>query len=746
MSLKSSFKLGLKILFAVFALIVIAGLAAPKFQAGQYRGKIRTSLEKALNRKVEIDGNIRYNVFTGPGFSVSDVKIGEDPELGAEPIVYAGTLTAVPRLWSLWTGHLEFSSLRLDDAQINLTRNEPQPGQYRWNVERLMRPSIIAAFPTIAIRNSRINFKAGDLKSTVYLLDCDLDITPPSSTKDGWHLRFEGKPARTDRPARGSGIFTAKGAWYPTNNNLDLDLQLDRSELSNLVALIRGEDIGLQGEISGKAHLAGPPTAVAINGRLNVAQLHGWEQSVPQGDVWPLNISGNWNIRDQQLKLDAGVAGKVAVHYLVDKYFSQPRWGVSISVQNFAVEPLVNVARHLGAPLPAGLTLKGQLDAAIGYSGTLNGGATLHKAELSIPGSQPVQIETAQVMITEGHARMAPTPVTFPNRQEATFEATYNMGDAAPEFSVSTEALNVHALAAVPLISGLAEGQWSGDLRFAQQIWSGNFELTKALVDFPGFSERIVLSAEGRLDGPKVALQRMHASAGGIEAQGEYRYEPGAARPHRFRLTVADLDTAALEKLAMPALSHKGGIFSFGKTAPPDWLKQLRADGIVQVATLHASALELTRFHSRIIWDGVHMALPDAAAAMGSGAISSRVMVDLGGRVPVYEVFSKLSAIPWKTGKLDADTVVETSGLGTETLSHLRSTGTFAGRNVLDDFESVSGRYDLRWSATAPRVDFSDLRLAADGEVVTGNASLQNDGTVLMQLANGTRQLKVNFQ
>ncbi len=140
------------------------------------------------------------------------------------------------------------------------------------------------------------------------------------------------------------------------------------------------------------------------------------------------------------------------------------------------------------------------------------------------------------------------------------------------------------------------------------------------------------------------------------------------------------------------------------------------------------------------------MALPDAAAAMGSGAISSRVMVDLGGRVPVYEVFSKLSAIPWKTGKLDADTVVETSGLGTETLSHLRSTGTFAGRNVLDDFESVSGRYDLRWSATAPRVDFSDLRLAADGEVVTGNASLQNDGTVLMQLANGTRQLKVNFQ
>jgi hypothetical protein len=750
MSLKSSLKLGLKISFATVALILIAGLAAPKFQAGQYRGKIRTALEKALNRKVEF-GDIHYNVFTGPGFSVDNVTIGEDPELGAEPIAYVNSsitskLTAVPRLWSLFTGHLEFSSLRLDEAQINLTRSEPQPGQYRWNVEALMRPSIIAAFPTISIRNSRINFKAGDLKSTVYLLDCDLDITPPSSAQDGWHLRFEGKPARTDRAARSSGIFTAKGAWYPFNNNLDLDLQLDRSELSDLVALVRGEDVGLQGEISGKAHLAGPPSSIGINGRLNVAQLHGWDQSVPQGEVWPLNISGKWNLRDQQLKMDAGVAGKVTVHYLVDKYFSQPRWGVSVSMQNFAVEPLVKVARHLGAPLPAGLTLKGQLDAAIGYSGALNGGATLYKAELSVPGSQPVQIETAQVMITEGHARMSPTPVTFPNQQQATFQATYNMGDPAPEFSVSTAALNVHALAGVPLISALSEGEWSGELRFAHQIWSGNFELSKALVDFPGFSERVKLSGEGRLDGPRVVIQRMHATAGGLEALGEYRYEPGAARPHRFRLTVPELDTATLEKLAMPALSHKGGIFSFGKTAPPDWLKQLRADGTLQVAILHAAALELTKFHSRVIWDGVRLALPDAAAAIGSGTVSSRMLVDLGGRVPAYEIFSKLSAIPWKTGKLDADTVIETSGLGPDTLSHLRSTGSFAGRNVLDDFESVTGRYDLRWSATAPRLNFTDLRLAADGEVVTGNASLQNDGTVLMQLANGTRQLKVNFQ
>jgi hypothetical protein len=574
MSARSSTKLGLKILLSAVALLLIAGLAAPKFQAGQYRERIRQAMEAALNRKVEFSGDVHYNLFTGPGFSVNNVTIGEDPELGAEPIAYVGStgrLTAVPRLWSLWTGHLEFASIRLDDAQLNLTRSEPQPGQYRWNVERLMRPAIVAAFPTIAVRNSRINFKTGDVKSTVYLLDCDLDITPPSSAKDGWHVRFEGKPARTDRPARGSGLFAARGGWYPSTGNLDLNLQLDRSELSDLVALIRGQDVGLQGMVSGKAHLAGPPSDIAINGRLNIGELHGWDQSVPQGEVWPLNLSGKWNLRDQQLKMDAGVAGKIALHYLVDKYFSQPRWGFSLSFQNFSVGPLVDVARHLGAPLPPDLKLKGQLDAAIGYSGTLNGGATLHKAELSIQGSAPVQIETAQVMINEGHARLSPTLVTFPSRQQATLEAAFNVGDLAPDFMVSTAALNVHALAGIPLVSSLPEGEWGGELRFAQGVWSGDFQLSKAVVNFPGFSLPVKLAAEGRMDGARVSLQHVHATAGDVNVQGEYRYEPGTLRPHRFRLTIPELDTGSLEKLAMPALSHKGGgIFSFGKAVPPD--------------------------------------------------------------------------------------------------------------------------------------------------------------------------------
>src|ERR1700694_5493293 len=152
-------KRGFQIAFFILFLVVAAGLAAPKFRANEYRGRIQNAMEKGLQRHVTL-GEVRYNLLTGPGFTVSDVSIGEDPVLGAEPIAYVAKLEAIPRLWSLFTGHLEFSSLRLEDAHLNLSRtqltqDEKQSGQYRWNVESLMQPSIVATFPTISIRGSR---------------------------------------------------------------------------------------------------------------------------------------------------------------------------------------------------------------------------------------------------------------------------------------------------------------------------------------------------------------------------------------------------------------------------------------------------------------------------------------------------------------------------------------------------------------------------------------------------------------
>ncbi|MDQ2899125.1 MAG: hypothetical protein M3Y07_04900, partial [Acidobacteriota bacterium] len=189
-------------------LLIAVGIAAPYMRADSYRDRIRAALENALARKVTL-GEVRLNLFTGPGFQVDDVVIGEDPALGAEPFAYVPTLRATPRLWSLWTGRLEFASVSLDGAQINLGRVTVPLADgargIRWNFEPLLRPGILRAFPNIGLRSGRINFKAGNTKSPFYLINADLDIAPPSTGGGDWRVQFRGEPARSDRPAFGSG-------------------------------------------------------------------------------------------------------------------------------------------------------------------------------------------------------------------------------------------------------------------------------------------------------------------------------------------------------------------------------------------------------------------------------------------------------------------------------------------------------------------------------------------------------------
>ena len=83
--------LGLLMLFVAF------GIAVPHFTADRFRDGAQQALENSLRRKVKM-GRVKYNLFTGPGFTISDVIIYDDPKLSSEPILYAATLTAIPSI------------------------------------------------------------------------------------------------------------------------------------------------------------------------------------------------------------------------------------------------------------------------------------------------------------------------------------------------------------------------------------------------------------------------------------------------------------------------------------------------------------------------------------------------------------------------------------------------------------------------------------------------------------------------
>jgi uncharacterized protein involved in outer membrane biogenesis len=119
------------LLVAVAALLGAAWYV-PRISADRYRDRVHAGLEKALGRQVEI-GEVRFRLLPTPALTIANVTIGEDPKIGAEPIAYVTTLLAVPRITSLFRGPLEFASVDLQDASLNLTRVDRAERDVAWN-------------------------------------------------------------------------------------------------------------------------------------------------------------------------------------------------------------------------------------------------------------------------------------------------------------------------------------------------------------------------------------------------------------------------------------------------------------------------------------------------------------------------------------------------------------------------------------------------------------------------------------
>ena len=734
-----------------------AGLVVPRLQADRYHGRIQAALESALGRSVTI-GQVRFNLLTGPGFTVNDVVVAEDPALGQEPVAYVDRIVATPRLLSLLTGHLAFSSLRLEDAHLNLARTDLPSGQYRWNLEPLLRPALITAFPNLTIHGARINFKAANVKSVVYLLESNLTITPPTQPDYSWQFRFEGKPARADRPARGSGLVRANGSWKP--GMLKADLQLKRSELGDLIAVIRGEDAGLHGLISGNARFSGPLDNVAIAGKLRVEEVHGWDQDIPKGEQWPLSLQGRWSASKQQIELNARVTAQgsnlLSVHYLVDQYLTVPRWGASVSFTKFPASPLIPIARHMGVAISDGLELTGELDGVIGFSVAdgYGGEARLSQASVRMPGLPQLEFERAQVVIASGVARLEPSRVRNAGQQEAVLEAEYALATGDGRFRITARDMDAGALArqlpprAVPLLSEATSGKWSGALQWSKTGntagWSGDIQLSKLEFRIPALALPLLIdSAECLLQQDRISVQRLRAHAGTVAFSGDYRFEPEAAHPHRLRLLAGVVDAADLEQLFLPTLRRSrellGVSLPFRKASLPEWLANLHAEGTVQFAALTAGEWRLPNLHTSFQWDAARVVISDVSNA----EIAGKANVDLQAEEPLYFVTARVRNQEWKGGHLSIDTAATLHGTGARLLNSVQATGDFTAANADDNLDQLSGRYALTWRESQPRIVITGVRVQSSNEIYTGAGGVQNNGTLQLQLLSQGRQAHV---
>src|SRR5215471_5825224 len=246
----------------VWALLILAVIVAglPYLPASLFQPAIARALERSLGRRVEV-GAVHLSLFGMPGFSIDEVTIHEDPHAGIEPFAYVGSLGADVNLFALLRRKLEFSTIRLGEASINLVKPDSGP----WNFQYLLNSPAAAsgAIPSIKMRSGRVNFKFGDMKSVFYFDDADLQVTPNS---DGSvELRFGGAPSRTDRSAQNFGHFYVRGNWVPSRQKLDLNVELERSSLDEVLKLSDSNGFGVHGIVSMEAQVTGITSNLDIN-------------------------------------------------------------------------------------------------------------------------------------------------------------------------------------------------------------------------------------------------------------------------------------------------------------------------------------------------------------------------------------------------------------------------------------------------------------------------------------------------
>jgi hypothetical protein len=739
--------------------------------AGRYGERLQASLSRALGRKVEFRTPVEFSLLRGPALYVKQVIIYEDPSIGLEPVAYVdGGMEVRPSLWSLLGGKFVISSIRFEDASINLTKSGPAAEWGRWNFSSFVDRSLMLNTPAIHIRNSRINFKFGDEKSIFYLTETDLDISPPGSIGRGWKVECSAKPARTDRPESGLGSFTLNGRWFVAPERVDLDMEIDRTGLGELTALLRGQSGNIHGTLSSRLHFGGPIGNIGIQGRLLVEDVHRWDLMPAPGQGWPLRIRGRLDLVGQQLELESTSEGNgaapLAVRFRASNYLTQPRWAVSVNGNRFPLEPLMELARHMGAEIPPKLKLAGAADGAIGYSGEGNwqGELAFHGAVLTIPDSPPIGCEQAYLVVGQGHLRLSPTLVGTATDQ-ARIEADYAMDSEVLDLSISGDSMDVSTLraqvflAAVPWLEQVRSGRWSGQLHYRSQVvgapskagWTGTLDVRDAQVAVPGMADPLQLaSAHAQIDGSRVVLDRVTATAGKLAFTGDYRYEPTAVHPHRVHLHAADLDAADLDAEFAPTLRRNTGLLAqaLGRAAPPEWLQQRGVEGTVQIDDLSLAGFHLEGLKARLLWVAERVDLEAAQATFGRAALTGRLAVSLRGTRPSYRVAVKLKGLDYLTGKLDVEGMVATYGWGTQLLTNLTSEGTFTGSSwdlgALTACRSVGGTFHLTWAPAGPRLHLTGLSLRDTDDTFTGNGATQENGHVIVLLTNGSREMRVS--
>uniref|UniRef100_E6QK75 AsmA domain-containing protein n=1 Tax=mine drainage metagenome TaxID=410659 RepID=E6QK75_9ZZZZ len=379
-----------RLLWLALGLVVLLGLALvlpSVVSIGRYRRTVTGVMARSLGRPVHLSG-VEWRLLPSPAFVLHDLTVSEDPAFGAEPILFARTVVASVDIFSLWGGHPVFSRISVDEASLNMVRND----QGRWNVESLItgpaqetltaaarRPARKPAqLPYLEATNTRVNLKHGYEKSPFSIVNADLSFWQDGPGR--WRVRLRGQPVRTDinlsREAdAGTGEVRMEGSLdaAPEIRQMPLHLQLAwrEAQLGQLTRLILGTDAGWRGDLTADLEVTGTAETAQTRARLLATGVHRAEFEPDS----PLDFDSNCSFVYQhsanalhQVACDTQIANG---HLLVKAEFpgagSEPQ--VEFQSEKIPLQAGLDLLRTVRSDFAPGVAARGEINGMLKYAG-----------------------------------------------------------------------------------------------------------------------------------------------------------------------------------------------------------------------------------------------------------------------------------------------------------------------------------------------------------------------------------------
>ncbi|HEX3106581.1 MAG TPA: AsmA family protein [Terriglobales bacterium] len=679
-------KLRSKRVIGSIALLLLA-LFLVRPQSGLLHRKVAESLSMELGRRVEIAA-VHIRFLPRPGLDLENLTIYDNPEFGAEPLLRSPDVSAWLRMSSLLRRRIEISSLDLNDASLNLSRNSDGKWNFEELVERASKSSTAPTaagkreprriFPYIEAGRARINFKDGLEKTHFAFTNAEFSLWQESENQ--WGMRLRGSPIRTDANLTDTGIISMSGVWQRAavlyDTPFQFSLEWKQAQIGQMSRLFFGTDEEWRGSAALSGHFSGTLRNLKITSEASIDQLR--RQDLPGGADFSVaaqcsaeynadqrfltNLDCNSPTGDGSLELKGSATGIPFSSY-----------NLTLLAKDAPVQSALNLLRHVNQTVPRDLNATGNMDLTFSFQRSssaavmqMQGEGEARDVRLSshagselILGRVPFALVTAP---STSKIRPVVAPLNFPKLQigpinitlgrPMPIQARLSISRLGYTASIRGEAgLNRLLQAAqtlrLPAPKVTAEGIAALELNIfggwdsGTPTVAGTTQLRSVHAQVRGMNSPLqIRRADLTIDADVVRVKNLDALAAESTWRGSLSIPRPCATPEtcriQFHLRTAQASAAALNRLLNPmAAKHPWyKILEIGSSS--NYFAKVAATGSVAIDKLKLGGAVCTGFFSNLDLEKARLSLMNTHGSLLSGEATGDFKADFSVRPPEY--------------------------------------------------------------------------------------------------------------